>query len=171
MKVLPLLLLLAACATAPPAALVSPEWDAIPSGVIDIICTRLRDDAITAVSVVRTSQRIATPQALAVLGDSYGKRTTNDRMAEALASGQKSVPVQTTSSVCAVTPIDRMDHRLHDAMILELSSPLANPFARNEAGLFARVSLGGQHASWYWIPLGKTGGTWMAGQALPLMGL
>lgn len=171
-----LLFLLAAwtagCASAPPAALVSPEWDAVPAGVIDVVCTRLRDDAITAVSVVKTSQRIATPQALAVLGVSYGKRTTNDRMTEALASGQRELPVQTTSSVCAVTPIDRMDGRLHaDAMILELSSPLANPFARNEAGLFARVSLGGQHASWYWIPLGKTGGIWMAGQALPLMGL
>lgn len=144
----------------------------VPSGVIDVICTRLRDDAISTVSVVKTTQRIATPQALSVLGASYGKRTTNDRITAALASGQRSVPIETRSNVCTVTPVDRLDGRLHaDAMILELSTPLANPFARNEAGVFARVSLGGQHPAWYWIPLGKTGGQWLAGQALPLMGL
>jgi hypothetical protein len=144
----------------------------VPSGMIDIVCTRLRDDAISSVSVVKTTQRIATPQALAVLGNSYGKQTTNDRMTAALASGQRLVPVDAKSNVCSVTPIERLDGRLHaDAMILELSSPLANPFARNEAGLFARVSRGGQHPTWYWIPLGHSGGQWLAGQALPLMGL
>ena len=150
----------------------APDWDIVPSGVIDILCTRLRDDAISTVSVVKTTQRIATPQALSVLGGSYGKRTTNDRITAALAASQRSVPVEVRSSVCTVSPIDRLDGRVHaDAMILELSSPIANPFARNEAGLFARVSLGGQHPAWYWIPLGKTGGQWLAGQALPLMGL
>jgi len=165
-------LLLTSCATAPPAPLVSPEWDMVPSGVIDVVCTRLRDDAISTVSVVKTTQRIATPQALATLGGSYGKRTSNDRMTEALAAGQRSLPVETKSVVCSVDAIERLDSRVHaDAMILELSSPLPNPFARGEAGLFARVSLGGQHAAWYWIPLGRAGNSWMAGQALPLMGL
>lgn len=165
------LLIFASCSSAP-TPLVSPEWDIVPSGVIDILCSRLRDDAISSVSVVSTTQRIATPRGLAVLGDSYGKRTTNDRITAALAAAQKSVPIETRSSVCTVTPIERMDGRLHaDAMILELSTPIANPFARNEAGLFARVSLGGQHPAWYWIPLGKAGGQWLAGQALPLMGL
>jgi hypothetical protein len=162
-----------ACA-APPATtpLVSPEWDSVPSGVIDVLCTRLRDDAISTVAVVKTTQRIATPQGLAVLGASYGKRTSNDRITAALAASQRSVPVDAKSSVCTVTPIDRLDGRLHgDFMILELSTPLANPFARNEAGLFARVSLGGQHPAWYWIPLGHTGGQWIAGQALPLLGM
>lgn len=144
----------------------------VPSGVIDVVCTRLRDDAISNVAVVKTTQRIATPQALATLGTSYGSQTTNERMTAALASGQKMVPVETTSVVCTVTPIERLDGRVHaDAMILELSPPLANPYARNEAGLFARVSLGGQHAAWYWIPLGRAGNQWMVGQALPLMGL
>ena len=171
-NLLPLTLLFAACATAPTAPLVSPEWDMVPSGVIDVVCTRLRDDAVTTVAVVKTTQRIATPQALAVLGSSYGKRTSNERMTEALASGQRTLPVDTNSSVCTVEPIERLDGRLHaDAMILELSPPLANPFARGEAGLFARVSLGGQHPAWYWIPLGRAGNSWMVGQALPLMGL
>jgi hypothetical protein len=167
------LLLLASCTPPPPAPLVAPQWDRVPSGVIDVLCTRMRDDAITDVAVVKTTQRIVTPQALAVLGASYGKQTSNDRMTEALAGGQRTIPIETKSSVCtSVTPIERMDGRVHaDAMILEISAPLANPFARNEAGLFARVSLGGQHPAWYWVPLGTTGGMWMVGQALPLMGL
>lgn len=167
-----LVLLLSSCASAPPAALVAPEWDVVPSGVIDVVCTRLRDDAISTVAVLKTTQRIATPQGLAVLGGSYGKRTTNDRITAVLAAAQKPVAVEAKSSVCSVTPIDRLDGRLHtDLMILELSSPVANPFARNEAGLFARVSLGGQHPAWYWIPLGRMGSQWIAGQALPLLGL
>jgi len=144
----------------------------VPSGVIDVVCTRLRDDAISTIAAVKTTQRIATPQALATLGASYGKRTSNERMTQALAGGQRSLPIETKSSVCSVDPIDRLDGRLHaDAMVLELSSPLPNPFARGEAGLFARISLGGQHPTWYWIPLGRAGDHWMAGQALPLMGL
>ena len=160
-------LLVAACST-PPAPLVSPEWNVVPSGVLDVLCTRLRDDAITDVAVVKSTQPIATQQALAVLGGSYGARTTNDRITAALAGAQKTIPIDAASRVCSVTPIERMDARHGDTMVVELSAPIANPFARNEAGVLARVSLGGQHAAWYWIPLGHTGGMWMVGQALPL---
>jgi hypothetical protein len=148
---------------------VSPDWEAIPSGVIDVVCTRMRDDGVTDVAVVKTTQRIATPEALGTLGAAYGQHTTNERATAALATGQRSLPVEAKSRVCAVTPIERMDgQRYADAMILELSPPIANPFARNEAGLFARVSLGGQHPTWYWVPLGHSGGMWAVGQALPL---
>jgi hypothetical protein len=44
--------------------------------------------------------------------------------------------------------------------VVELSSPLLNPYARREAGLFARVS-SGDHPSWYWIALAPApDGSW-----------
>lgn len=41
-----------------------------------------------------------------------------------------------------------------DELFLELSSPFANPYAPDEIGLLARLSLGGSRgASWFWLPL------------------
>jgi hypothetical protein len=46
------------------------------------------------------------------------------------------------------------------ALLVELSSIIANPFAQEgeqASGLFARLSLGGRAGSWYWIELTDNG--------------
>ena len=162
------LLLLAACST-PPAPLAAPEWDLVPAGVLDSLCSRLQEDAISAIAVVKTTQPIATAEALAALGASSRARTTGDRASAALAPAQKSIPVDLATRACSVTPLDRLDSRRHaDLMVVELSAPIANPYSANEAGIFVRVSLGGTHPTWYWLPLGRHGDMWMVGRALPL---
>jgi hypothetical protein len=39
-----------------------------------------------------------------------------------------------------------------------------NPFSRNAAGIFARMALGTESPTWYWLPLVARGETWMAGR-------
>ncbi|MGH9420737.1 MAG: hypothetical protein ACRD3J_12240, partial [Thermoanaerobaculia bacterium] len=51
-----------------------------------------------------------------------------------------------------------------DTMTLELSPPIANPYVRNSAGLFARLTLAGEAATWYWLPLIPRGESWVAGR-------
>jgi hypothetical protein len=46
--------------------------------------------------------------------------------------------------------------------VVELSAPFANPFGK-EAGIVARVSLGGQHPAYYYIPLASRGDHWVVG--------
>jgi hypothetical protein len=162
------LFLLAACASAPP-PLASPNWDVVPGAVVDSLCLRMRDDGITHVAVVQTTQPIATPQSLGALGAASRKRSTPERAAAAMQAAQKKVAIDTNVRACTATAIPGIDARRHaDVMIVELSSPLANPYAAAEAGLFARVSLGGTHPSWYWIPLGHRNGMWIVGRAMPL---
>jgi hypothetical protein len=54
-------------------------------------------------------------------------------------------------------------------MIVELSSPLHNPFEWRNVGIFARVSLGGHHASWYWISIAPYGNGWAVARITPLV--
>ncbi len=48
-------------------------------------------------------------------------------------------------------------------LVLELSNPVEDPFAEGfepRLGLFARYSIGGQAATWYWIALEPSGVDW-----------
>jgi hypothetical protein len=91
-------------------------------------------------------------------------------LAEALNAALKPLPLKITQGgTCSWQPIDRVDPaRHHERLTLELSAPFINPFVRGESGLFARMSVGGQGAQWYWIPVAERGGQWMVGRVMPL---
>jgi hypothetical protein len=163
----PLLLLLAACATntpeQPPPQV--PAWDTIPAGVTGALCQRLQLDGIgtigSDVAIVKVTQPIASPHALATLGKPKRNVTIIHR----------AIPIATTSTgtgACSWKPIDALDPaRQFDSMVVELSSPVPNPSSL-AAGMVARVSLGGTHPSWYWIELIPRGEGWSVGRILPL---
>ena len=140
-----------------------PEWDSVPAAITGALCTRLQLDGIGTigadVKIVRVTQPIATPQALARLGEPRRNATVVHR----------ALPIM-TAGACAWKPIDALDpSRQFDAMVVELSSPVPNPAAKVAAGMVARASLGGSHPSWYWIELIPHGGGWSVGRVLPLL--
>ena len=166
-RLLPTLILLAACASNnQPAPPVTPEWEEIPAGIPAALCQRLQLDGIgsigTDVHLVKLTQPIASAQVLAVLG----------KPRRAVPIVHRALPIVTPTgdaTGCAWRAIDALDPvRQRDAMVVELSAPIANPVARAAAGMVARVSLGGTHPSWYWIELVPVGGHWAVGRILPL---
>lgn len=144
-------LLLASCASQPPAP-TAPAWEAIPAGIAEALCTRLQMDAIAtgAVTIIRVTQPLATPQTIAaVAGVSNARnRPVSPRIVN------RALPILFAPGSCNWTPIDVREAERHgDEMVVALSAPLPNPFEPGQAGLFARVSLAREHESWYWIPL------------------
>ena len=164
-------LLLTACAAKPPAdEPLAPEWDAVPPGIAEALCLRLRMDAVATgtLAVVNVTQPLATPLSLGALGNLGAQRPRKDGAPQA-ALVNRAIPVGLAPGACSWVAVDIRDVKKHsDEMLLELSAPLPNPFVAHEAGMFARVSLGGEHANWYWLPLLPAGGGWTAGMALPL---
>ena len=162
------LLLLTACASAPstPAPTV-PEWELIPAGIAGALCKRLQMDGVgtigAEIAIVKITQPIVNGQVLGSLGRPRRGRPTH--------VVHRALPVATVSGGaggCAWKPIDALDPaRQHDSMVVELSAPVANP-TKNEAGIAARVSLGGTHPNWYWIELIPAGGAWSVGRIFPL---
>ena len=158
-------LLLASCASQPE-PLVAPEWDAIPAGVIDTFCLRLKAEGLAEgpVTVVNKTQRIVTMRHLAALAGPRPKKLDPQRAAEALQGAQRSIPLTLTQSECRWTAVDAANaYKRADQMIMEMSSPMANPFQPGQAGIFARVSLAGEHGQWYWISLVPHDGGWAVG--------
>ncbi len=165
------LCLLLSCASTPP-PLVAPEWNAIPAGVIDTFCLRLRAEGLAEgpVTIVNTTQRIATMRHLTALAGPRPSKVDPQRAAEALHGAQRTIPVMLTQSECRWVAVDAANaYRRHDQMIMELSAPMANPFEPGTAGIFVRVSVAGEHGSWYWISLIPRGGDWVVGfiRAIP----
>jgi hypothetical protein len=165
------LVLLTACASAPPpAGPLAPEWEMIPAGIPEALCMRLKMDAIATgrLAVVNVTQPLATPQSVGALGDLGPQRPRKDGAAQQ-ALINRALPVDLTPGACSWIPVDIRDVARHrDEMLLELSAPLPNPWVPREAGMFARVSLGGEHQNWYWLPLYPAGTGWTAGMAVPL---
>lgn len=166
--VLTLLLLTACASTPPPTGPLSPDWDTIPAGIADALCLRLKMDAIATgrVTIVQTTQPLATPLTLGALGNITKKR--GKRSDAPIVN--RVVPIQLAGGGnCTWTAIDVSAIPRHqDEMIVELSAPVPNPFSAGEAGIFARVSLAGEHSTWYWLPLLPVPGGWSPGMALPL---
>ena len=133
----------------------------VPAGIVEAFCSRLRMDAIatgSGLAIVRTTQPIATGQAYAGLGRSVGSKAVT------APEPSRSIPIDLGSGSCGWIPIDSMNaQRDRDVMVVELSSPVSNPFVRGAAGVFARVSLGGEHPAWYWIGLVPSGSGWTIG--------
>jgi len=166
------------CTSAPVPAVMVPEWNVIPNTLTEALCMRLRMDAIATghVTIVKTTQPLATPHTVAALANIAKRRRKTRAMADSgnAAIVNRVIPVSLPTGTCSWTPIEVRDMPKHsDEMIVELSSPLPNPYEAGEAGVFARVSLAGENASWYWVPLipqvSPEGTTWAAGMPVSLV--
>ena len=167
MRRLTFVLLFAACATAPPPS--PPQFAVVPSSVLESMCARLHDEGIaTAIDVVRTSRPLVTRASLQSLAEMAFKQRFDNAMVEAaFATNATPLPLA-KNAACAWNPVNDASRRSGDTMTLELSAPFAVPFRRGGTGVLARLSLGGESATWYWIPLVEQNGTWAAGHATPL---
>lgn len=159
------LLLLTACATRPSTPLTAPE--SVPAAVLEALCGRLRIDAIAStapLAIVTETRPLATPQSMNALSITARGRIRANRMAASAVEANRTLPVAVEGASCTwrpVAPAQLARHR--DEMLVELSAPTVNPFAPREAGMFARVTVGGEGASWYWISLVPYGGRWAVG--------
>ncbi|HXH40581.1 MAG TPA: hypothetical protein VNN08_18260, partial [Thermoanaerobaculia bacterium] len=168
-------LLFIACATTttPPPPRV-PQWTTVPAAVLESLCSEFRDEGIstvTTINVVRTAQpSLITPYSMQALANSsfyHGSLDSAHAAANATA-GAAELPI-TLPSGCAWRGIaPKSGSRYIDTMTLEISPPIANPFDRNAAGLFARMALADESPTWYWLPLVARGGTWAAGRLTTL---
>ena len=122
---------------------------------------RLKMDAITTgrTNIVKVTQPLVTPQSLIALAGSTTPRGAKRRAAAAVTN--RAIPIELGRGSCAWTPIDVRDVDKHsDAMLVELSAPLLHPYNPKEAGVLARVSLGNEHQSLYWISMVPRGDQW-----------
>jgi len=158
----------ASSSTPPPPRL--PQWSTMPASILDSFCSSLRDEGIssaTTVNVVKTAQpSLITPLTMQALSESsfYHGPLDSSRAAAAATSTAAEIPlvIPTTCAWRGIAP--NTATRYTDTMTLELSPPIVNPFARNAAGLFARIALAGESPTWYWLPLIPRGETWTTGR-------
>lgn len=166
-------LLLAGCATPGAPPIEPPPWPAIPPGVLDAFCSRLQMDAIATgspLAIVRTTSSLATPQSMSALALTATGRVTNRRVGQSAAEMNRAIPIITEGSACQWKPFAAEHlHNVRDEMVVELSAPGLNPYSAREGGLFARVSVGGQAASWYWLSLYPRGERWVVGGVFVLV--
>ncbi len=172
-RTLPALLLLAACATATAPPKKAPEWTTVPAPILNAFCARLRGEGVardSQILVLKMTQPLITASSIDGLGQAFFKRGNSVMMSEALNAVVKPIPLTIpTSGSCTWLPIDAVDRRRdHERIILELSTPFVNPYSRGESGLFARMSVGGQAAEWFWIPVAERNGEWAIGMVLPM---
>lgn len=156
------------CASAPPATL--PDWTALPPGIVDAFCAKLRGEAISseaAIAIVGTTEALVTPASLRGLAQAYGGG--GSAMPMSLGAESTPLPVTVPAGACTWKVVTAADlARRPDEMVVQLSNPIINPFSRSEAGVFARFSVGGADAQWYWIPLAERNGRWLVGSVVPL---
>jgi hypothetical protein len=167
-----LFLLVMSCATAakaPPPPRV-PQWTSVPAAVLDSLCAEFRDEGIstsTTINIVKTAQPgLITPDSMQALSNSFFYRGPIDssHAAANATAGASELPI-TIPTGCAWRGIaPKSGSSYTDTMTLEISPPIANPYARNTAGLFARMALADESPTWYWLPLVARGDTWAAGR-------
>jgi len=163
--------LFAACASTPPPPTLPPAWTQVPPSILDTVCAKLQEEGISAdnLAVAKTTQPLVTAASLRSVAHLYGKDADVASLAQLYTSGTQPMPLALTESRCGWKPIAKLDPvNHHDQMVVELSSPIPNPFTRSEAGVLVRMSLGGHDSQWYWIPLGQKKGQWGIGVVLPL---
>ena len=164
-------LLIFECATTKPAEAPPPPLTEIPSSVLESFCARLRDEGYSAeqaIEAVRTTQPLATAQSMKGLAEAAGYAKSFDPVAAAQTASLDPLPVVVPRANCAWRAVEESARRSGDIMTVELSTPFANPFVRHSFGLFARVSLAREAATWYWVPLAARDGRWAAGTPILL---
>jgi hypothetical protein len=157
-----LALLLTACATTQP-PLRAPQWDAIPGGVVDALCQRLQQDRFAdSLVMVKITQPIATSRSLAALFPMQKRPLT------ITPPPARAIPVETAGGTCTWKAIDAAERgRFGDSVVVDLSAPILNPADPRQAGLFARISIGGAY-EWYWIALVPQRETWVLAGIAPI---
>ena len=166
-----LLLLLAACASITPSK--NPEWDAVPAPILSAFCSRVRGEGLSREAqmlLVKKTQPLISASSIRALGEAFYRQGDSAMIAATLNNMLKPIPLTITADgTCSWRAIDTIDARRdHEMLVVQLSTPFVNPFARSEAGLFARMSVGGQAPQWYWIPVAERNGQWAIGTVLPL---
>ena len=143
----------------------------MPAAVLDAFCTAARAEGLASegtIAVVRTSRPLVTASSIAALAEiSFKAVRDTTAIAQQINESSSTVPVDVPAANCAWQPVDA-GRVAHDMMVVELSTPFMNPFAKNEAGSFARLSVGGQGATWYWIRLVRRNDRWVAAGVAPL---
>jgi len=168
MKVLlPIVLVLSACASAPPPAKV-PQWSSIPRTVLDAFCAEARAEGLaheTPINVVMTTQPVSAAAITALAERSMKALHNAADVAEQMNANLPSMPVDVASDVCPWNAVTRLDRRRDaDVMVVQVSAPFANPFQRGETGMLLRLSLGGESSMWFWLPITERNGRWGAGR-------
>lgn len=139
----------------------------MPPAVLDALCARLQMDAIATgapLAIVDTTRPLANQQSLSALSMTAIGRVKGDRIGLSAAEANRAIPLMFAGTSCEWRAVRVADlPRVRDEMVVELSAPMINPFSPKEGGLFARVSLGGENASWYWVTLAPVGGGWAVG--------
>jgi hypothetical protein len=155
-------------------------WTRIPAGVLDSLCaTSIRNEGIgrqTTIHVVPRSQSLVSVASLVGLRRAYfvkpGKGLEQTpQIAQTIAAELTSIPVDIPQSghSCAWAALDHFDRsRDNDKMILQISTPFANPYSRTEWGAFARLTVGGEAAAWFWVPLKTKDGAIGIGHVMEL---
>lgn len=153
-----LALLASACASAPP--LPTPP-STVPRAAVEMMCSRMRTEGMTAeLRMIKTTQPLITPTLLNALAEAT---FIGGKPAVAAAAAAAGLPVESAS--CAKQLIESFDpKRDSDVMVLQFSSPFNNPFTRGQVGVVARLSLGDEAPTWFWIPMGERNGIWGAGK-------
>ena len=174
MKKIVLLVLLAACATQPPKPqLTAPDWPSVPPGILDAFCVRLQMDAIATgapLALVSTTRPLANPQSFEALARLSRGRVKTSRVPMSAEELNRSLPIVSEGSSCGWSAFAASQLDAHrDEMIVELSAPAINPFEPKTGGMFARVTVGGQGASWYWITLIPRSEGWAVGPVFVLV--
>lgn len=174
MKKLVLIVFLTACATPQPKPqLTAPDWASIPPGILDAFCARLQMDAIATgspLALVSTTRPLANPQSFEALARLSRGRVKTGRVPMSAEELNRSLPIVSEGSTCGWSAFAASQLDAHrDEMIVELSAPAINPFEPKTGGMFARVTVGGQGAAWYWITLVPRGGGWVVGPVFPLV--
>lgn len=161
LQLLLLSLFASACASAPPAPTQAPQWDVLPARIVEALCVRLKMDAIATgkTAIVQVTQPLVTAQNLTALAGSTTPRGAKRRAAAAVSN--RAIPIELGRGNCAWEPIDVRDiDKNSDAMLVELSAPILHPYNSHEGGVIARVSLGNEHQSLYWISMVPRGDQW-----------
>ena len=147
-----------------------PQWTQVPPVVLDAFCTKLRNEGVSpdTIFVVKTTQPLVTGASLGSVGHLYGKSGEVGSFAQALNAAITQLPISDSPS-CRWTHIEKLDPQKNsDQFVVEMSAAIPNPFAKSEAGVMVRMSIGGHDAQWYWIPLGNRNGQWAIGIVLPM---
>ena len=173
MKKLLIVLFLVSCASRSTPKLDAPSWTEVPPTVLDSLCARLQMDAIATgapLALVSTTRPLATPPSLNALAITARGRTKTNRVAQSAMELNRAMPIASAGSSCRWRAIAAAEaERLHDEMLVELSAPSVHPFDPKSGGLFARVTVGGQGASWYWVTLIPNKGRWAVGPVYVLV--
>ncbi len=166
-------LLFTSCMLKPPPPATVPQWTAVPAIVVQTMCVKFHTEGMGgAVKVVTSTEPLITRESLLGLAEEGQQESKQDpaQLAASIAAGAPKLPVivEAQGDTCEFHPVASAKDVRGDEMMLQLSPPLVNPFEHQFAGLFARLSLGGENPQWYWVPLASKNGKWFAGTPLAI---